>query len=91
MKERLLNIKLPDKYKDGLINYSLGLDNVPDWLALQEQGWTFQEHLKLEKLIEIEHMKYSLNEAINENEITREEIKEIEDLIANVIKEYNDI
>lgn len=36
-------------------------------------------------------MKYSLNEAINENEITREEIKEIEDLIANVIKEYNDI
>lgn len=62
LKSQLLKIKLPKEYKEGLIKYKLGLDNFPDWPMLQVQGWTFKEHLKLEKLISIEAIKYSLNE-----------------------------
>jgi len=90
MKEQLLNIKLPDKYKEGLINYSHELDNVPDWPTLLKRGWTFKEHLKLEKLVEIEFIKYSLKEMIEDSEITEEEIKEAKEIIKNAIKEYNE-
>lgn len=89
MKEELIKIKLPKEYKEGLFQYKLGLDNVPDWPTLQKLGWTFKEHLKLEALVCIEHMKYSLNQAINDNEITEDEIKECKQMIDNTIKEYN--
>lgn len=89
MKEELIKLKLPKKYKEGLFEYKIGLDNVPEWPILQKLGWTFKEHLKLEVLVGIEHMKYSLNEAINENKITEDEIKECERMIKEAIVEYN--
>ena len=89
MKKELIKLKLPKKYKEGLFEYKIGLDNVPEWPTLQKLGWTFKEHLKLEALVGIEHMKYSLNEAINENEITEDEIKECERMIKEAIGEYN--
>ena len=58
MKEELLNIKLAKKYNEGLFEYKEGLDNIPEWPLLQKNGWIFEEHLKLYKLIEIEHMNY---------------------------------
>lgn len=91
MKEQLLKIKLPKKYEEGLIDYKVGLDNVPDWLELSKKGYTWDEHMKLNKLAEIETMKNSLNEAIEDNEITEEEIKESKILIEKAIKEYNEI
>ena len=89
MKSELLKIKLPKEYKEGLIKYELGLDNFPDWPMLQAQGWTFKEHLKLEQLISIEAIKYSLNEAIEYNEVTEEEINYAKKLIDKAIEEYN--
>lgn len=86
MKEELLNIKLPKKYKEGLFEYKEGLDNIPEWPLLQKKGWTFEEHLKLYKLIEIEHMNYVLNESLSSDEFSEEEMKE---LIKNAINEYN--
>lgn len=86
MKEELLNIKLPKKYKEGLFEYKEGLDNIPEWPLLQKNGWTFEEHLKLYKLIEIEHMNYVLNESLSSDEFSEEEMKE---LIKNAINEYN--
>lgn len=91
MKMDLLNIKLPQEYKENLFQYKEGLDNVPNWIELKKKGYTWNEHLKLDKLIEIENMKYRLNEAINNNEVSDEEIQEAEYLIKNTIKEYNDI
>ncbi|WP_434295883.1 hypothetical protein [Clostridium botulinum] len=89
MKSQLLKIKLPKEYKEGLIKYKFGLDNFPDWLMLQVQGWTFKEHLKLEKLISIEAIKYFLNEAIEDDEVTGEEINYAKKLINKAIEEYN--
>lgn len=89
MKSELLKIKLPTEYKEGLIKYELGLDNFPDWPMLQVQGWNFKEHLKLEKLISIEAIKYSLNEAIEDDEVTEEEINYAKKLINKAIEEYN--
>ncbi|HAT4348523.1 hypothetical protein [Clostridium perfringens] len=89
MKEELIKLKLPKEYKEGLFEYQIGLDNVPDWPTLQKLGWTFKEHLKLEALVGIEHMKYSLKEAINDNEITEEEIKECNKIIEANIDKYN--
>lgn len=91
MKEDLLNIKLPQKYKEGLIDYQEGLDNVPNWLELSKKGFTWEEHLKLNKLVEIEAMKYILNDAIKDNEITNEEISESKKLIEKAIEEYNNM
>lgn len=89
MKEELIKLKLPKEYKEGLFEYKLGLDNVPDWPTLQKHGWTLKEHLKLESLVGIEHMKYSLKESIDDNEVTDEEIKECQKMIQEAIKEYN--
>lgn len=91
MKEQLLNIKLPQKYKEGLLDYKEGVDIVPSWIELSEKGYSWEEHLKLNKLVEIEHMKYELKEAIEDNELTEEEIKEAERLILNAINEYNEM
>lgn len=91
MKEELLKIKLPQKYKEGLINYKEGLDNIPDWPELSEKGYTWDEHLKLNKLIEIEHMKHSLNDLLEDDELTEEEIQEARILIQKSIKEYNEM
>lgn len=91
MKEELLNIKLPQKYVDGLIEYKEGLDTVPDWLELSEKGYTWDEHLKLNKLVGIEAMKYTLNEAIENKEVTEEEIEEAKMLIEKAIEEYNEM
>ena len=91
MKEKLLNIKLPKEYKEGLFEYEEGLDNVPQWPVLKKNGWTFEEHLKLYKLIEIEHMKYILNDSLLSGEVSQEEAKEISKLIRNAINEYNEM
>lgn len=89
MKEVLIKLKLPKNYKEELFEYKIGLDNVPDWSTLQKHGWTFKEHSKLEKLVEIEHMKYLLKEYTYNNEATEEEIKECERRIKEAIGEYN--
>ncbi len=89
MKEELLNIKLAKKYKEGLFEYKEGLDNIPEWPLLQKNGWIFEEHLKLYKLIEIEHMNYVLNESLSSGEFSEEETKEMKELIKNAINEYN--
>ncbi len=89
MKEELIKLKLPKKYKEGLFEYKIGVDNVPNWPILEKYGWTFKEHSKLEKLVEIEHMKCLLKEYIYNNEATEEEIKECERMIKEVIGEYN--
>jgi hypothetical protein len=91
MKEELLNIKLPEKYVEGLIKYEDGIDNVPSWPELNEKGYTWDEHMKLNKLVEIEAMKYTLNSAIDDDELTEEQIKEGKVLIDKAIEEYNEM
>ncbi len=85
----LLKIKLPKKYKEGLIKYELGFDNVPNWIELSEKGYTWNEHMKLNQLVAIEYIKYTLKEAIEDKEVTEEEIKEAKKLIDKAIEEYN--
>ncbi|MDY4079641.1 MAG: hypothetical protein SOY42_12810 [Clostridium sp.] len=48
-------------------------------------------HLKLYKLIEIEHMKYILNETLSSNQVSQEEVKEMKELVKNAINEYNEM
>lgn len=91
MKKELIKLKLPKEYKEDIFKYEVGLDNVPDWLILQKHGWTFKEYLKLGSLVNIEHMKYLLKEAIKDNEITEDEVKKCEQMIKEAIKEYNEM
>ncbi len=85
MKEKLLNLKLPKIYEENLFVYKLGLDNCPEWIDAIKKGWTREEYEKLNKLIQIERLKYILN---NE-ELKKVEIKQINKLINKAIKEYN--
>lgn len=87
--DKLINAKLPKAYQDGIFKYQPGLDNIPDWMTLQKNGWTKEEYSKFQKLIEIEHMKYVLNEAIADNEISKEEMSFAKQSINNAINEYN--
>ncbi|WP_040212392.1 hypothetical protein [Clostridium polynesiense] len=92
MKNVLIEIKLPKEYKENLFEYKPGLNNIPDWPLLKKGGWTFQEHLKLEKLIEIEYMKYVLQEAITNEDINSDdEMKQYKIMIKNAIEEYNNL
>lgn len=85
MKEKLLNLKLPKIYEENLFVYELGLDNSPEWIDAIKKGWTRQEYEKLNKLIQIERLKYILND----EELKKVEIKQINKLINKAIKEYN--
>lgn len=91
MKEKLLNLKVPKIYKENLFIYEEGLDNAPEWIYAQKLGWSREEYSKLQKLIEIEYMKYLLNDEINDNKITEDEIKQANELIENAIIEYNEM
>ena len=91
MKEKLLELKMPRQYEENLFVYEEGLDNSPEWIELQQMGWSLQEYLKLQQLIAIECMKYKLNDYIDDNMVTPEEIEEMNELIEDAIKEYNKI
>lgn len=87
----ILKVKPPKLYEKGYIKYEEGLDIQPNWPKLMKHGYTFEEHLKLSKIFAIEGAKYTLKEAIEDNEISKDEIKEVEDLIERLIKEYNEM
>lgn len=91
MKEQLLNIELPFQYREGLIEYEEGLDNVPTWIEFSEKGYTKEQFKKMSLLVVIEATKDTLNEAIEYNEITENEIEEARELIQEKINEYNAI
>lgn len=91
MKSNLLQLKLPSKYKENLIQYIHALDGVPEWIDFAEKGYTMQEYRKFTKLYSIESMKYHMNEAIKENEISDSEIEEAQKLIKRAIQEYNEL
>lgn len=89
MENSIIGFKPPKIYIEGIITYKPGVDIEPNWPTLMKHGYTFEEHLKLGQLIAIEHMKYELKEAIEDNELTEEEVKEAEKLILKAINEYN--
>lgn len=89
MKEKLLNIKLPLKYEDGIIEFIDGLDNVPNWIEFSTTGHSKEEYKKMNLLVDIERMKHELNQY--KNELTIEEMEYIEQLINDSIEKYNNI
>ncbi|MBU8567577.1 hypothetical protein KM914_14230 [Virgibacillus pantothenticus] len=89
LKDQLLNLTLPKKYKENLIQYTPGLDNVPEWIDLP--GYTKEQYKKLTILVSIEDMKYTLDEAMKDNEITQDEIELTKQMIDARIKEYNEL
>lgn len=91
MKEELINLRLPQTYQEGLIEFKEGLDSEPEWPKLQEMGYSLQYHKKLMKLVTIESMKYQLKENMKNQEITDEIINECKNLINKAIEEYNQI
>lgn len=89
MRQELLNLTLPDKYREGLFEYCETLDGTPEWPELARCGYTWEKHLKLYKLVSIEHMKYMLKEY--GDEFTEEEMKQAKELLEQTIQEYNEI
>ncbi|WP_139114388.1 hypothetical protein [Lysinibacillus xylanilyticus] len=91
MKEVLMNLDLPDVYKENLFEYVPTLDGVPDYIDLIPRGYTMGKCQKLHKLVSIESMKYHLNEAIQDGEINDDEMIEANKLIQEAIQEYNEM
>lgn len=87
MKKQLLLIKLPDKYEENLFQYEDGLDNTPTWPELAKIGYTWDEHMKLSKLVSIECSKYMLEQDFDE--MTEDERQMVNELIQKLIDEYN--
>jgi len=91
MKNDLLDLKLPRKYKENIIQYTPMLDGAPEWIDFAEKGYSMNDYHKFTKLYAIESMKYHLNEAIEENEISKADALEAQKLIDEAIQEYNDL
>lgn len=86
-----IKTKLNKKYHKGVIEYCEGLDIIPSMPKLKEIGYTKIECDKLYKLYDIEHMKYILKTGIEEDELSKDDIKEIETAIKEAIEEYNNM
>lgn len=91
MREQLLNLELPSKYKENLIQYTPTIDGVPEWIDFAEKGYSMQKYHKFTKLYAIEYMKFHLDEAIKENEVSDSELTEARKLIEEAISEYNEM
>lgn len=85
-RKEILTIKPPQKYKEGVMKYSEGLDNIPEKIDYLKNGYNLQEACKMELLIRIERLKYIL-ELLEEESI--EERKETENIIHQCIQQYN--
>lgn len=86
-----MNLTLPDVYEENLFEYVPGIDNVPELIDLIPKGYTMKHCRKLHKLVSIEATKYTMKEAIEDGEITSEEIEYGHQIIAEMIEEYNNM
>ncbi len=89
MKEELLKLKLPKNYEKDLFKYQEGLDNVPDFIELIGKGYSKDQYEKLNILVDVERMKYELQE--DAEELSDEDMEYIKELIEKRIEEYNAI
>lgn len=85
-KETLLEKKLPNEYEDCSDWFSIGVDNVPEWVDFLRAGKTKEEYERFCILVSIENMKRYLSEIRNE-----EEKKEGQKLINEAIDKYNKV
>lgn len=90
MKKKLFELELPKIYQEGLFEYKPMIDGYPE-LIDRPKGYSYEKFCKLNKLIQIELLKYNINEARKNMELTAEEIKEAEFLIEEAINEYNEL
>ncbi len=86
-----MNLTLPDVYEENLFEYVPGIDNVPELVDLIPKGYTMEHCLKLHKLVDIEMTKYTLKEAIEDGDISEDEIEFGKQVIAELIDEYNNM
>lgn len=86
-----MNLTLPEVYEENLFEYVPGIDNVPEIIDLIPKGYTMEHCLKLRKLVTIEGTKYTLNELINDGEISEDEIESAKQFITELIEEYNNM
>lgn len=71
MKEQMLKLELLGKYKNNLIQYAHTLDRVSEWIDFAQMGYSMQSYREFTKLYMIESMKFHLNEALEENGLSR--------------------
>lgn len=86
-----IKTKLNQEYREDIIEYCEGLDIIPSMPKLKEIGYTEIECEKLYKLYDIEHMKYILKTGVEEDELSNDDIKEIQTGIKKAIEEYSNL
>lgn len=89
MKDKILAMKPPKKYQEGLFFYEDGLDVTPELLDYIQHGFSVDEARKMDLLVRIECQKYCLKEAVKEYPNAINEIKESKEYIQELINEYN--
>lgn len=87
MQKDILEIDLPEKYQEGVIEYHPTFDGV-DPFFLKIQGMGENRIKKMLLLYEIERMKDLIREP---NDFTQEELEYGKKRIAAVIERYNSI
>lgn len=91
MKRQLLQLELPKKYKGKVFEYIPSLDGIPDMKDYIDFGYTLEQYKKFSKLVQIEYLKYKLDEELEYDEITDDEKALIHQMIDTTIKEYNEM
>ncbi len=86
-----MQLELPKQYTENLIKYQHMVDGIPEWIDFAKEGYSMQKYRKFTKLYEIESIKYHLKEAIQDGEISDDEMVEANKLIQKAIQEYNEM
>ncbi|MDD6266455.1 MAG: hypothetical protein PUA92_01025 [Clostridium sp.] len=93
MESRLYTINLTKKYEPGMIDYSEyvnRIDGIPQWPDFAERGFSWEQYLKINKLLSIEGAIYRYNHIEEYGLEANEEEKEVcMELINAMIKEYD--
>lgn len=87
MKNKILQIRPPKQYQEGLLDIEEGIDNIPELIEYLKNGFSMEEARKMSILVRIELIKRSC-----EFEVEKDgEIQEVKKEIQLLITEYNQI
>ena len=89
MANNLFLKKPPKQYIENFIKYEPGFDTFPELIDFVMNGFTMEEAERMRSIFRIEALRYQIDAAKNDEDISEEEINEGKAILAEMISNYN--
>lgn len=89
MANNLFLKKPPKQYTEDFIKYVPGFDTFPELIDFVLNGFTMEEAERMRSIYRIEQLKYLIDTAKNDEDVSEEEINESKTILAEMISNYN--